>query len=168
MPQIANQDYHVITPVCGVTFESDAYVLGEVMANVQRGTIFDCIIAYSKDSKTFMRPVEGGGYFTVIAQAQIKRVYFNYTSPLNYFGLSAIQIAEGNAGYIPEISFGPDDTHLYESTQDKYVCVDDKLIEIVVDDNDEIIALNVTENSPGGDYVNISYDDLQNLRGIQL
>lgn len=177
MPQIAQQDYKVIAPKPGRSFNVDAAALGEIKKAILNGIGFDCLIknAGIADEGTLDRILGfyGGGSLVKYydsGDGEIKGVDLTYTVT-QYQGLAAVQNAEdellGEAVQsLPTL--GTTKSHLVETGEEFPIYVDGKYLTPTASGG-KLTALAVAETGPGEfAHINITWEDAQKLIGLPL
>lgn len=171
LEQKVNQSYDVITPKIATDIPWDAYAIGQLRNSIDQNTILNTKLLYRKGTTEVYNILSSGNGFVTIfkdsAPYYTRIVVTNY-SVEQYDGLAKVQEAVNLTNAFPEIGYGSDDESLAETNTGKYLCVEDKLVKPNLDDADMIIGFTISEQSPEGEYVNISSDDLQKLVGFQL
>lgn len=169
MPQIANQDYNFVGPQFASELQIDCAALSLLAGHIERGTIFDVLIdtytnrgvsigrVFGFDKKTNLLQ-----YFDASGNAP-DQILVNYSSK-QYDGLAAVQFACGLPDDFPQLTenYG----YLKEATSDEYICVDDYLISVVLDEEDNIISLSISGEETELSHANIPFDKVQELIGI--
>lgn len=180
MPQIAQQDYKVIAPKPGRSFNQDAAALGEIKKAILNGIGFDCLVknAGISDKGTLDRILgfyEDGSLVKYYdsGDGEIKGSDIPYT-PIQYQGLAAVQNAVDEAsgelmGRIPEltaIGYGSEQ-RLAVDTPNYAICVDGKYLTPTIS-NQQIQSIAIAETGPTGHFINITWEDAQKLIGLPL
>lgn len=176
MPQIAQQEYKIITPRPNHAAQNDCQALIEIKRAMLGGIIFDCLIenAFMQNDKTLSR--------VLVAKNETGRIYLyspNYTSisaidapysPEQYSALLAVQIAEEEAmgGTLGVPLLSVNDGYLQEDNETYLICCDDYKIIVTLDDYDVIEALEKSDVkvAEGENYFNVPFEALSDLIGV--
>lgn len=171
MPQIAQQDYNIIRPVVGPTINADAPAIAKLVENIERGTIFDCLLFNAGGNNDEYSCVLGAnrgaiGFFSVGDNAT-GIIEFGSLSVEQWQGLAAVQIAAG-ATDIPNLEGYQG--FLTEDNRGSFVCVGGKKLSYTVNDGGYILAVSVSELSPSENdrVADISFEDAQKLIGLYV
>lgn len=174
MPQIAQQDYKVIAPKEGRSFNADSAALAELKKSILNGIGFDCLIKDTIADDGDINRVLGfypdgsaASYYSLAEGEVIKTIVLDYTVT-QYQGLAAVQNAMDDIGLQASLpTFEKEDSHLLASADDDVrVCVDGKYLTVIGDETIE--ALTIAETGPTGNFINISWEDAQKLIGLPL
>ena len=174
MPSIAQQDYLKIS--CQGT--RDCHLLAAIAHNVKQGTLFETVISIiTGDGRTFFTRPDA---YRVgqMGDVEVALVYFKdpsnpdfekaqiYYNQTQYEGLAAIQDAINVHTEIPSID--QQEHGLFTHDSDNYVCVNGKYLVPEISEDDKLLGITISEESPaaGTDFINISWEDAQKLIGV--
>lgn len=165
MPQIANQDYNAIRPVVGTSIETDAAALACIVGNIERGTVFDVILAgsiFSNDDfpNSFCRVTElsvfynddGSFYYADLIflrnddKFQRRGLVVNYSKKA-YEAFADIQRQSGENSF--GISTGEND-ELVEVNTGNPISVNGKYVILQIDGNDIVVSWSYGDTIPEG------------------
>lgn len=176
MPQIAQQDYKVISHDIHRPFANDAAALGELKKAILNGIGFDCLIDGSIAGENDINRVLGfypdGSGVSYYSAANGETVDIALPNTVTqYQGLAAVQNAIDEKVEpmveIPQLSYK--DEYLMESGGD-FICVDGKYLIITTDSGNILKTLIIAETgpTPGIGFVNITWEDAQKLIGLPI
>lgn len=178
MPQIAQQDYKVIAPKEGRSFNRDAAALAELKKAILAGIGFDCLIkdtiADDGDINRVLGFYPNGSvvdYYS-IAETEVKTLSLQHTVT-QYQGLAAVQQAEDE--YMERVA--EELPHLYlerlgflsESIEGVDICVNGFKLS-VTSSGGRITALEISDTKPseGAHFINIAWEDALKLIGLPI
>lgn len=175
MPQIAQQDYKVIAPKEGRSFNTDAAALAELKKSILNGIGFDCLLKNTlSDEGTLDRVIglyqDGSEIYAFdTGDGEIYHIIAPYTVT-QYQGLAAVQEAEDETielqTQLPVLTRNWDNIHLSDDNNAAFICVGGKYL--TVTGSETIEALTIAETGPTGNFFNITWEDAQKLIGLPL
>lgn len=178
MPQVAQQDYIKVVPKEGRNITADAAAMAQIVGLMNRGTIMDAemIVSWFGTGYYKAKCIAYGkneiAYFDSPDLGEVRLVDVDFTEK-QYEGLSAIQLAEDaffgeTQGAMPELGLA-DDEYLSDAYSGTLICVDDyKLIATINSGNLAALSISDQKPAPGGDFVNITWEDAQKLIGLPI